>query len=348
MMERPRLRPPRLLYALALLAWACAGTPAVNAAAAPRRRHHRARHPVRHVRRVAPTIGTGNVDRVKLRWEAAVGGYGLAVSIDRELGRVAVATGRPVELFDLRTGKDLGSVDSCRKVVRGGITFEKGKLLVVCERSLQLFDGKKLARLHAPRINPSPVTASAVAWPHVALGHHDGVIRIYDLDGADTIQIHVPGPPIDVKTMAMTPDGSRVAVAWVQGSIWWWNTKAPNVPHKLVRHESEADAISFNATGTLLAEEGEPRYTTVWSFVGTPAEKTRIRNGRWVKRIWFTKDSKWLVRGGSNGLEIAQIDGPQRVALDTSGMVEDVAMGDRLATIAAVDRAGRLTLWAVR
>ncbi len=345
-MERPRLRPPRVLYALAMLAWACAGTPAMNASAAPR--HRKKAHAVHHAPRFAATIGTGNVDRVKLRWEAAVGGYGRAVAIDRALGRVAVATGSPVELFDLHSGKDLGGVDSCRDVVRGGIAFNKGKLLVVCEKTLQLFDGRKVSRLHAPRINPSPVTASAVAWPRIALGHHDGVIRVYDLDGADTIEIPVPGPPIDVKSMAMTPDGSRVAVAWVQGSIWWWDTKAPNVPHKLVRHESEADAISFNATGTLLAEEGEPRYTTVWSFAGTPAEKTKIKNGRWVKRIWFTKDLKWLVRGGSDGLEIAEIGGPERVALDTSGKVEDVAMDDRLATIAAVDRAGRLTLWATR
>lgn len=346
-MTRPRLRPPRVLYALAMLAWACAGSPAKSAAAAPRH-HHPARHPARHAPRWAPVIGGSNVDRVKLRWEAAVGGFGRAVAIDRALGRVAVATGSPVKLFDLGTGKDAGSVDSCRNVVRGGIAFDKGKLLVVCEKTLQLFDGKKLAHLHAPRINPSPVTASAVAWPRIALGHHDGVIRVYDLDGGDTIEIPVPGPPIDVKSMAMTPDGSRVAVAWVQGSIWWWDTKAPGVPHKLVRHESEADAVSFNDGGTLLAEEGEPRYTTVWTFAGTPAEKTKIKNGRWVKRIWFTKDSKWLVRGGSDGLEIAEIAGPQRVALDTSGKVEDVAMDDRRATIAAVDRAGRLTTWAAR
>lgn len=346
-MKPPGLRPPRVLYALAMLAWACAGSPTKSAAAAPR--HGRRTHQNPHrARRSAAAIGSGNVDRVKLRWEAAVGGYGRAVAIDRALGRVAVATGSPVKLFDLGTGKDEGSVDSCREVVRGGLAFDKGKLLVVCDKTLQLFDGKKLARLHAPRINPSPVTASAVAWPRIALGHHDGVVRIYDLDGGDTIEIPVPGPPIDVKSMAMTPDGSRVAVAWVQGSIWWWDTKAPGVPHKLVRHESEADAISFNDDGTLLAEEGEPRYTTVWSFTGTPAEKTKIKNGRWVKRIWFSSDSKWLVRGGSDGLEIAEIAGPQRVALDTSGKVEDVAMDVRRATIAAVDRAGRLTAWAVR
>ncbi len=328
-----------------MLAWACAGSPAKSAAAAPRR-HHRAYHARHAAPRLSPVIGSWNVDHVKLRWEAAVGGYGRAVAIDRALGRVAVATGSPVELFDLATGKSTGRVDSCRDVVRGGIAFEKGKLLVVCEKTLQLFDGKKLSRLHAPRINPSPVTAAAMAWPRIALGHHDGVIRIYDLDGADTIEIPVPGPPIDVKSMAMTPDGSRVAVAWVQGSIWWWDTKAPGVPHKLVRHESEADAIAFNADGTLLAEEGQPRYTTIWSFAGTPSEKAKIKNGRWVKRYWFTKDSKWLVRGGSNGLEIAEIAGPQRVALDTSGKVEDVAMDRRRTAIAAVDRAGRLTLWA--
>lgn len=342
------MRPPRVLYALAMLAWACgAGSPAKGAAAAPRR-HAKTRRAPHRVARVPPAIAGGNVDRVKLLWQAAVGGYGRAVAIDRASARVAVATGSPVELFDLHTGKSAGNVDSCRDVVRGGVAFNKAKLLVVCEKTLQLFDGKKLQRLRAPRINASPVTASAISWPRIALGHHDGVIRIYGLDGSATVEIPVPGPPIDVKSLAMTRDGSRVAVAWVQGSVWWWDTKSPSVPHKLVRHESEADAISFNDAGTLLAEEGEPRYTTVWSFSGTPAEKTKIKNGLWVKRIWFSKDSAWLVRGGSDGLEIAEIAGPRRVALDTSGKVEDVALDHRRATIAAVDRVGRLSVWAAR
>ena len=76
--------------------------------------------------------------------------------------------------------------------------------------------------------------------------------------------------------------------------------------------------------------------------------KRKIRNGAWLKRIRFTSDAKWLVRGGSDGLELAQIDGPRRVVLDTRGAVEDVALDEHGATIAAVDRDGRLTVWAPR
>ena len=51
----------------------------------------------------------------------------------------------------------------------------------------------------------------------------EGLVEI----GADVVEIPVPGPPIDVKSLALSPDGSIIAVAWIQGSIWWWRTAEP-------------------------------------------------------------------------------------------------------------------------
>ena len=67
-----------------------------------------------------------------------------------------------------------------------------------------------------------------------------------------------------------------------------------------------------------------------------------------MKQIRFTPDGKWLARGGSDGLELAEIAGPKRVALDTRGAVEDVAFDEQSGVLAAADRDGRLTVWAVR
>jgi WD40 repeat protein len=181
-------------------------------------------------------------------------------------------------------------------------------------------------------------------------GHRDGAIRIYSLDAAATppIEIRVPGPPIDVKSLALTRDGARLAVAWVQGSIWWWDVSKPSESHDLVRHESESDALAFSDDGALLAEEGAQNETTLWSLSPSATEKAKVHNGNWVKRIAFTRDGKWLVRGGSDGLELAEIGGPKRVALDTRSPVEDLALDELGSTLAAVDRDGRLTVWAVR
>ncbi len=336
-----------------MLAAACgAGNAAGPAEAAPRH----ARKPAKHTAHASaaraalpPVIGAADAEHVKLAWETAVGGFGKGVAVDSAIRRVAASSGSPVLLYDLVTGKPAGSLRTCKDVIRGGVAFVGHKLLVVCESGLELFDPVKLAKLHAPRVNPSKVTAASVAWPRLALGHHDGVIRIYGLDGSPTIEIPVPGPPVDVKSLALDPAGKRVAVAWVQGSIWLWDTSSPASPQKLVRHESEADAIAFSDDGAWLAEEGEPAHTVVWSLAASPpSERAKLKNGEWIKRLIFTHDGKWLVRGGSDGLELAEIDGPRRVALDTTGKVEDVATDARGAVLAAIDRKGRLTVWRVR
>lgn len=340
----------RALWALASLACACgAGHSPTPAAAQPRSSTSsalRAGAPV-GAPRYTGSIGTGNVTRVQKLWEATPGGKGRAVAVSRKLRRVVTASGSPIRLFDLFSGKLVGAIDTCDDVVRGGMAFANRKLVVVCERGVRLYEGKKPS-LQKLSVNAAKITAAAFAWPWLALGHHDGVIRIYGLDGSPTIEIPVPGPPIDVKSLALTRDGSRVAVAWIQGSIWWWETAKPKIHHRLVRRENESDTVAFSHDAALFAEEGVTSFTTVWDFAASQREQAQLRNGAWVKRILFTRDSKWLVRGGSDGLEIAEIAGPQRVALDTRGSVEDIAMDEQGSVIAAVDRDGRLTAWAPR
>ena len=289
-------------------------------------------------------VGDSNAERVKKRWEAAAGGRGRAVAIERRRGRVAYSNGNEVLVYALSTGKRLPAiVGACHDVIRGGLAYAGQHLVIVCENGARIVRNASASELS---IAPSKVTAAAFTEDRMALGHHDGVVRIYPFSGGEPIEIPVPGPPIDVKSLALAPDGARVAVAWIQGSIWWWEVEQPDAPHKLVRHESESDALAFSGDGTLLAEEGESLTTTVWSFAGEPRETDKVKNGAWVKRIHFTRDSKWLVRGGSDGLELAEIAGPRRVALGTRGAVEDVALDDEGHTIAAVDRDGRLTVWA--
>lgn len=298
--------------------------------------------------RVPTVIGAATAERVQRIWDAAAGGYGRGVAVSSRLSRVAFANKDGVELFELSTGKSLGKVQRCRDVVRGGVAFHGGDLIIVCEKSVVVVDGLKHTKKPDLPINGSRITAAAVSGARLALGHHDGVVRVYGLDGSATTEIPVPGPPIDVKSLALTRDGSRIAVAWVQGSVWWWDLAKPSVPHDLVRHESESDGIAFSDDGNLLAEEGGENTTTLWELGEVPVAKAKLKNGAWVKRILFTRDGKWLARGGSDGLELAEVAGPKRVALDPKSPVEDAAFDESGAILAASARDGRLTLWAVR
>src|SRR6185295_13541872 len=173
-------------------------------------------------------------------WEVTIGGKGRAVAVSRQLGRVAAASGSPLQLLELSKGGDPKKLAVCADVVRGGIGFFGSKLVVVCENGIEVWDPKALKKEQAPVVAPARITAVALEPPHIALGQHDGVVRILSLDGGAPVEIQVPGPPIDVKSLALTRDASRVAVAWVQGSVWWWNVADPATSHALVRHEAES------------------------------------------------------------------------------------------------------------
>lgn len=326
---------------------ACAAGGAGPATAAPRKKPASKVAPA--PRPHAPlAIGHATVDRVKKSWEVAGGGYGRAVAVSRALGRVAFANKDGVELFDLITGKSTGKVQRCRDVVRGGLAFHAADLVIVCEKSVVRVDAHKRTDRPDLAVHASRITAAAFVGARMALGHHDGVLRIYGLDGAATAEVRVPGPPVDAKSLALTRDGARLAVGFVQGSVWWWDLAKPDAFHDLVRHESETDALAFSDDGGLLADEGATHTTTLWELGATPSAKTKLKHGNWVKRILFTRDGKWLVRAGSDGLELTEIGGPKRVALDTRDPVEDAAFDEHGALLGAVDRQGRLTLWAVR
>jgi len=293
-------------------------------------------------------ISARTAESVKLRWEAVPGGFARAVAVTSSLGRVVYSSDRGSFVFDVRTGKAAGELDACDDVVRGGSFFYAGKLLVVCRDAVEFHSATDLKQQGQLQVNEAPITAAALAGSRLALAHRDGVVRVHDLASSKLIEVLVPGPPIDVKSLALDAATDRLAVAWVQGSIWWWKLSEPTVFHDLVRNENESDSLAFAPDGTL-AEEGRQGFTTLWRFgTGGGEKRGEIQNGAWVKRFLFTRDSSWVVRGGSDGVDLAEVNGSRRLVLDTAGQVEDLAMDESGALIASADRAGRLMLFAPR
>jgi hypothetical protein len=320
---------------------ACGGSGAPKSAVA---------EPARAVQRprAAAIIGASTAERVKLAWEAAAGGYGRAVAISSTHQRVAYASKEHVALYDLRSGKLIAKAEPCNEVVHTGLAFVGAKLFLVCDDQLVAYAAGKLVAVQVPAVATPRITAAAFAGDQLALGHRDGVVRVYDLRKGARIEVTVPGPPIDVKSLALSSDAKRLAVAWVQGSVWWWDLAAPKQFRELIRHEAESDALAFDHTGQVLAEEGARHTTTLWELTEPAKQRAKLQGGDWVKQILFSADDKLLVRGGSDGLHLSEINGPRRVVLDAAGKIEDVAADERFATLAAADRNGRLSVWRVR
>ncbi len=293
-------------------------------------------------------IGATNVERVKLRWEALPGGFARAVAVSSGLDRVAFGSDSGTLLYELGTGKPAGKLGACADMVRSGMFFYRSHLWVVCREGVQRFDPLERRKLEPLEVDTAPITAAAFSDSRLALAHRDGVIRVHDLESHERFEVVVPGPPIDVKSLALDAAGKRVAVAWIQGSIWWWDLAEPQTYHKLVRYEHESDSLSFAPNG-LLAEEGRTGFTSLWRFgaQGEAEKAAEIVNGDWIKRLGFTHDSTWLVRGGSDGLDLAEALGRKRIELDARGKVEDVAMDEAGSVIVSGDRVGRLLTFAV-
>jgi hypothetical protein len=294
-------------------------------------------------------ITGANVSKVERLWRAAGGSWGHAVAASHALGRAVISASSEAQVFELATGKPIGKVtEGCGRVLRHGMGFGGGNLVLACENRLDVIDGTTLAKVKTIRIEPSKVWAVSVAWPRVALAHEDSVIRIYSLDGAPERQLPIPGPPVEVTSLSLSRDGERIAVGWTQGSVWWWDVQKPNEPHKVAKGNSHVSAVTWNRDATLLAEES-PSFTVAAWRVGPPqVSLATFKVGSWTNGTAFLADSSWLFYGGSDGLSVGEIGGSgvkQVASRDDS--VEDLAMDEDGMFLLATDRSGNLDAYGV-
>src|SRR5690606_10641943 len=285
---------------LGILALACGAAPAGEPRVQGRAEVAANPNGLSPLARVAPApISAANVERVRLSWEALAGGFARAVAVERSVGRVVFSNESETRVYALKTGGLQGTLKACDDVVRAGLFFHGSALLVVCRHAVERHDVVAKNRLAALEVNQAAITAAARSGKRLALAHRDGVVRVHDLETGGVVEIVVPGPPIDVKSLALDKAGERLALAWVQGSIWWWRLDEPTKYQRLVRYEHESDTVTFAPNG-YFAEEGRAGTTSVWDFTSPEPKKLfELKNGDWIKRLLFTRDSAWLVRGGS-------------------------------------------------
>jgi hypothetical protein len=294
-------------------------------------------------------ITAANVAKVERLWRVAGGSWGHAVAASHSLNRAALSASSEAQMVELATGKPVGKVtEGCGRVLRHGMGFGGGNLVLACEDRLDVIDATTLAKVKTIRIEPSKVKAVSVAWPRVALAHEDNVLRIYSLDGAAERQIPIPGPPVEVTSLSLSRDGERLAVGWTQGSVWWWETQKPDNPHKVAKGNSHVSAVSWNRDGTLLAEES-PSFTVAAWRVGPPqVSLATFKVGSWTNGTVFTSDDKWLFYGGSDGLSVGEIGGAGvRQIAGRDDSVEDLATDEDGVFLLATDRSGNLDAYGV-
>ena len=339
-----------LAFALALVVApaACRNEAAAQLPASPSRAATSASATVSTKKRPVP-LTAANAGKTARLWRAEGGSWGHAIAVSRALGRVAVSGGSETQLFELATGNPAGKIsEGCGRVLHRGLGFGGGNLVLACEDKLDVIDAASRTKIKSVRIEPSKVQACAIAWPRVALAHEDGVIRIYSLDGAAERQVPVPGPPIEVTSLALSRDGERVAVGWTQGSVWWFETQKPSEPHKVAKGSSHVSAVAWSHDGALLAEGSPSFHVAVWKTGPPSANVGTFKVGSWTNGLAFTQDGTWLFHGGSDGFAVGEVGGTAAHELaGHADAIEDVAIDEAGIHVVTTDRDGHVDAWGV-
>jgi WD40 repeat protein len=141
------------------------------------------------------------------------------------------------------------------------------RVLVSASDDLSLWDvasGQMLAAI------PRPSWVSAVGlrsdMSHLATGHDDGVVRVWDT--ASRRQVHeFRGHDQPVGSLAFSPDGTRLASAAEDRLIHLWDLTAGKLLGTFKGHTDRIDALAWHPGGHMLVSAAWDRTAREWNVV---------------------------------------------------------------------------------
>ncbi|MDM8527440.1 AAA-like domain-containing protein [Anaerolineales bacterium HSG24] len=136
-----------------------------------------------------------------------------------------------------------------------------------------------------------------------ATGDSNGQIVLWNIETQQPLSQF--GHPLQINSLAFSPDGQRLASASEDGSIILWNIADPANPQSVgspfVDDNSPVRAVTFSPDGQILASGGENGYTALWDITepDNPISKNRI-NTRPINSIAFNHSGQILVSGSDD------------------------------------------------
>jgi eukaryotic-like serine/threonine-protein kinase len=156
--------------------------------------------------------------------------------------------------------------------------------------------GLRLVAKHVESRAPTPAFAE----------HEDHTTRILNLlDDEERVQTQLKGPPAaEASRVAVSPDGSRLAVLWMGPKGWVFTLYDPHSgkPGATSAHDIGFTwALVFNPDGTSIATAGEDGLTRLWdTSTGTMTAQCRGHT-RKVLSVAFRPDGRRLVTTSADG-----------------------------------------------
>jgi WD40 repeat protein len=208
---------------------------------------------------------------------------------------------------------------------------------------------------HADWINRLAVSADGTL---LATASRDGTVKIWDLNTVKEIQTlkeepekakdkgkdkdkQPPAPRPNIKAVAFSPDGTRVATnagrydgkkkEW-EGEIKIWDVKSGKPVASLRGHSEAIEAVAFSPDGKKLASASEDRTVNVFDVASGKLEQTLKGHTAPVWCVAFDRDGKKLASGSAESRDDKGKDRPPEVK------VWDLASGKDVLTLKGPER----------
>lgn len=215
-------------------------------------------------------------------------------------------------------------------------------------------------------VNTNRIPGNAVVWPgellaakalKVVVAHGNGWIALYDATTGENLWRRSlwPGGP-DVRSAAISPDGTHVAVGAVNGWIQILDgATGESVGERLTEHRLEVTGLSFGQNANRLYSGSTDGRLLIWRL--DTREATPIENGQGsVQAVAHTEDEEMIAASTQRGIIALWGDHGTRFlgTLDTgiSGPITTLRFdhaGKRLAAASMASGAepGKLAIWDV-
>lgn len=225
------------------------------------------------------------------------------------------------------------------------------RLAISCGRIACVFgkDGSELWRSQ-----PHPSTVRAIAWSgsdELATASY-GQVAFFDAATGESRQ--TLGWTGSLVSMVLSPDGGIVACGSQDNSVHFWRRTTAE-DSMMSGYPGKPSALSFDASGTLLATGGGP-VVTVWSFEGRGPEGTvpghLSLHTRAITTLAFANRGMRLASGARDGAVGVWSLGPNGMGDLTgvglsSGPVAELYWRPDGRGLAALDAHGGVTVWRV-
>ncbi|MDK2972062.1 MAG: hypothetical protein PWP23_1817 [Candidatus Sumerlaeota bacterium] len=137
---------------------------------------------------------------------------------------------------------------------------------------------------------------------YVALGEAEAPIVVYDVASGEEVARFVP-PSEDpekptaenLNFMVFSPDGRRLAMAFLSGRCFVWDFAAESPAREFERIRGSLLTVAFSSDGALLAGGGGSRSITLWDVATGTIEKELPGHKNSILGISFSPDGERLV-----------------------------------------------------